>query len=522
MKKILNKILLITVVLGIISLSCSEDFLDQNPVSSTTDLTYYKTVSQLNTGLTACYSQLLIMSAEAVRSPFCFPELMWAFGNVCSDDAEKGGENATDQASLGEVSNIRALPTNYWVETLWSMMYKLIARCNQVIEKSVQTQGDAAEIEKIVDQAKALRAIGYYYLVTSFGEVPLITNFLYPNELTLEKSPVADIWAQIESDLLDATNLPAKSASQIGRITSGVVYGLLGKVYLTQEKYAQANSAYYKVVKSGVYSLVSDYGSIFRHEGENNAESILEIQYKNGVSGGDFGTFGSVLRMSRDSRAGGYGFDCPTQNLVDEYEDGDPRKLYTIIFRGDSFPTKDPALPYRVTNTSSPTTYQNRKAWIPWAERGAFTAMSWDLNWRYMRYAEILLFYAESLNEVGKPDSAVMLVNMIRARARATPTTDPQRISSVCDLSYSGDLLPDVVYTTQDALREAIWHEQRIELAEEGLRRNILLRTGRYKTAIEAVRGSSGVVVDPYEWLLPIPQVDIDRSNGVITQNEGY
>ena len=102
------------------------------------------------------------------------------------------------------------------------------------------------------------------------------------------------------------------------------------------------------------------------------------------------------------------------------------------------------------------------------------------------------MLYAESLNEVNKPDSALMLVNMIRARARNTPTTDPQRISCKYDLSHSGNLLPDLTTTNQAGLREAIWHEQRVELATEGHRRNMLLRIGKLKERMETAKGTKG------------------------------
>jgi hypothetical protein len=130
--------------------------------------------------------------------------------------------------------------------------------------------------------------------------------------------------------------------------------------------------------------------------------------------------------------------------------------------------------------------------------------------------------YAESLNEVNKPDSALMLVNMVRDRARNTPTTDPQRISCAYTLSHTGELLPDVTTINQSDLRQAIWHEQRVELAIEGRRRNTLLRTGRFKERMEAAKELAGVTVEPHELLLPIPQVEIELSNGVLTQNPGY
>jgi hypothetical protein len=446
----------------------------------------------------------------------------WVVGDIGSDDADCGSMQ-TDEPDLYNFSYSRQNASNWWMQWVWSAYYSIIARCNQVIDKSSGTQGDAAAIEKIVDQARFLRALAFYHLVTEFGDVPLVNKFLNPDELNLKRAPVADIWAQIESDLKEATDLPTASEwNESGRVTSGAAYSLLGKVYLTQKKYSLANSAFYKVVASGEYHLVNDFGFIFRHEGENCGESIFEFQHKNNISsGGNMGTSSAPFRLARDAGAGGWGFDCPTIDLLKEFEPGDPRIIYTFMFPGDVFPI-DQSSTYTVVNEWSPTGFNARKAWIPWSERENMVWQDWEINYRYMRYAEVLLLYAESLNEVNKPDSALMLVNMVRDRARNTPTTDPQRISCAYTLSHTGELLPDVTTINQSDLRQAIWHEQRVELAIEGRRRNTLLRTGRFKERMEAAKELAGVTVEPHELLLPIPQVEIELSNGVLTQNPGY
>lgn len=117
---------------------------------------------------------------------------------------------------------------------------------------------------------------------------------------------------------------------------------------------------------------------------------------------------------------------------------------------------------------------------------------------------------------------ALFLVNMIRERARNTPVDDPERMSTAWDLSYSGELLPDISTRNKEQLREAIYHEQRVELAMEGHRRWILLRTDHFKTAMENAKGAIGCSVEDHEWLLPIPDPEVELSNGKIEQNRGY
>jgi len=191
------------------------------------------------------------------------------------------------------------------------------------------------------------------------------------------------------------------------------------------------------------------------------------------------------------------------------------------MFRGDVFP-KDESSNYTVKDSLSPTGYNARKAYIPFSERAGLSWSDWDINYRYMRYAEVLLLYAESLNEVKKPGAALELLNQVRARARNTSPIDPQRISCIYDLSHSGPLLPDVTTTDQSLLRQAIWHEQRVELAIEGHRRNMLLRTGQFKDRMETAKVYAGVIVEPYKWLLPIPQQEIELTNNLLQQNPGY
>ena len=516
MKNIYYKITLILLISTLLTSSCSEDFLERKPTSALTELNYFKNVPELENGLIACYGALGSFAGFEVD--------YYSIGDIGSDDADKGSTD-DDIPELLDVSYSRQRATNAWIYGIWIDAYAIIARCNEVIDKSTEIQGDTAAIRKIVNQAKFIRALCYYQLATDFGDIPLLNRFMNPDELFLKRAPVAEIWAQIESDLKDATNLPTKNdwnktENQSGRVTSGAAWGLLGKVYLTQKKYELANSAFSKVVNSDNYQLVPNFGFIFTHDGENCEESIFEIQHATHISGPSLGTWSGPFRMPRDSPAG-WGFDCPTSDLLSEFEQGDPRIIYTFMFKGDVFPL-DGSNTYTVENAYSPTGYNSRKAWIPWSELTGLNFWEYDINYRYMRYSEVLLLYAESLNKISKPDSARMLLNMVRERARNTPTTDPQRISCAYLLPHPADLLPDVTTNDQTQLRQAIWREQRVELAIEGHRRNILLRTDRFKERMETAKKYAGVKVEPYELLLPIPQQEIELSNNVLTQNPGY
>ncbi len=519
--KLRIKYIAIAGMIGLAMTSCSEDFLHTNPTSAYTEANYVKTVDELETLLYTCYSVIGTYYPPPYYAMINLPFNMFIFGNVASDDAEKGS-TPEDAWFLQEVSMSMQTSDNMSTEIYWLINYYLIAKCNLVIDKSEEVEGDVEEIERIVDQAKYLRALGYYNLVTIYGEVPLHTHWLNPDELNLERANVSEVWALIEQDLMDASDLPKRSQSEFGRITQGAVHALLGKVYMWHEEWDQAIQAYTAIIESGEYQLVGDYGLIHRYEGEHCNESILEFQQALDVEGGgNMVTWLGIYRLPREPVGGGWGFDNPTQDLVDEFEQGDPRLLYTVNFAGDTFPTPfgDRVLENSLATTS--TGYTTRKAWIPWNEK---PQDDWrpEMNWRYCRYAEVLLFCAEALNENGQAGQAKVYLNMVRERARNTPKIDPQRISTVWDSTYVGELLPDVTTGDRDELRDAIWHEQRVELAQEGHRRWVLLRTGRLKEAMERAKGAKGCTVDDHEWLFPIPAKEVTNSFGRIKQNPGY
>lgn len=508
--------------------SCSEDFLHTTPSSAVTEDTYFKNVDELESALNACYSIVNTYFAEYQIEYMAFP--LFILGNIGSDDSEAGGGNPNSgiEWNTNEISMSKQTSNNFICGLFWEGNYCLVARCNLVIDKSVDLLNDpdqdADRIEQIVDQAKFLRAFGFYNLVTMFGDVPLPTHWINPDEFFFERASDSLVWAQIEKDLIDAKDLPMKSLSETGRVTHGAVHALLAKSYMWQKKFDQAIEAYTAIINSNEYSLVDNFGLIHRNNGEHCEESIFEFQHAVGVDGGDMTTWFGISRLPGDEGAGyGWNFDNPTSDLLSEFEPGDPRVLYTFIFEGDVFPYPyGTDGRYTVENAGSHTRYTNRKAWIPWDVRTSPGGWDLDLNWRYCRYAEVLLLYAEALNERDRSDEARTYLNRVRKRARQTPLTDPERLSTVWDSIYAGERLPDVLTIDPMELREAIYHEQRVELALEGHRRWILLRTNRFKESMERAKGDKGCTVEDYEKLLPIYWEEVQNSYGRIPQNPGY
>lgn len=513
MKKIGKIKYLTIVILLLLTVSCDKEFLNQPPYGVLTTESFYKTQGELDAALIVAYNSLQTLERN-----------MWVLNDIGSDDAEKGGESESDNAPWQDISISRQLTGNSLVSEFWTNLYAGIANCNMVIDKSTGIKSQPELVTRCVNEAKFLRGLFYSMLAANYGDVPLITHYLNSSELNQTRKPVAEVWAQVESDLIAATNLPTKSqwgSTGIGRATSGAAYTVLGKVYMFQHKYVEAEAALANIVKSDQYSLVADYGSIFRKTGQNNAESILEIQHLANVPGVWEGTWSVVFQHSRDLKARGWGFNTPTQDLLKEFEPGDPRIIYTFIFVGDEFPQKDGSS-YVVANQQSPTGYSNRKIFQIEVFRDA-NMYDQGVNYRYLRYSDVLLLYAEALNENNKQAQALLYLNMVRARARNTPKVDPERKSCAFNLSTSGSILPDVTTTDKLLLRNAIWHERRCELGMEMTRRWDLIRTGRFKERMEIAKAARGITVDvPKELLLPIPQSEIDASMNLLVQNPDY
>ena len=496
---------------------CSENFLTKEPYAAQTDVAYFKTSTQLEEALAGAYRSI---SNAGFKTGIEFA--WWSLGNIGSDDALMGSGTESKDPALQDISMSRQLSSNVRSGQNWADFYLAIGRCNLIIDESPVVEGDTAVVNNITRQAKFLRALCYFHLVTYWGSVPLFRNYPEVVNAVRAKSPTADVWALIEQDCKDATKLPSRSkwgSAQYGRVTSGAAWSLLGKSYMWEKKYTDAAITLKKVIDSNEYSLVSDYGKVFRDEGNNSPESIFETQHITATAA-NLGSINPYLQMPSEAPITGWGYNSPTQDLLNEFEKGDPRIIYTFLFIGDVFPTSTGT--YTASNVSSMTGYFSRKAFIPPLVQN-MQGSPYDMaqNIKFLRYSEVLLLYAEALNETSQSAQSLPYLEMVRSRARKTPATDPQRKSCSYDLSYTGSLLPAVTTTDQTALRNAIYHEYRVELGLEGHRREILLRTGKFFTQMNKVKSLNLTDTNTYSFL-PIPNDDIAKSNGILVQNGNY
>ncbi|MGZ4061262.1 MAG: RagB/SusD family nutrient uptake outer membrane protein [Bacteroidia bacterium] len=497
---------------GFILSGCSKNFLDRQPLGEYTsgDYPYPSGGGPYDQYIFAAYSSL----RDYKVTDYAFVGAV----SIRSDDADKGS-SLFDGVSygLGGADNFPVSPTAQFANELWTAYYgDLIYKCNIVLQQVAQDSSGTAESVKAsaMGEARFLRGYAYFTLVRLFGNIPIIDTVLDIKNTVVPQSDPATVYAFIEQDLqYAAANLPVSYDPKfIGRVTKGAANGLLAKVYLYEKKWQQALDAANLVITSGQYDLSTPYEKIFTQEGENSKESIFEVQcYADANHPTDYGCqYGDIQGVRGvGSQDLGWGFNDPSHQLHLAYESGDPRINSTILF----VPTPQPTV-FGETfgRPESNDSMYNMKVYLgndP-ATRNRIGGLEgqhgWSINVRLLRYADVVLMYAEAANELGQTSEALDKLNAVRRRARGT--------------ADSTQVLPPITSTSQAQLRSAIWHERRIELAMEHERFFDIVRWGIAETVLHFA-GKYNYKAGRDE-LLPIPQAQIDLSQGVLHQNPGY
>ncbi len=468
--------------------SCTKDFLDRAPISQMNGNNFYKTADDMKNALSAAYAGL--------QTGGLYYSSMHVIGDMRSDNTEITNPNAG--SDLVAVDNFQNLATTSISSTTWAGHYQAIQSVNIVIEKIEAVNMDAGLKARYTAEAKFLRGLMYFNLVRIFGDVPLVTKVINnPQEgYTYSRNPSAEVYAQIVTDLADAEAvLPHEfTGADIGRATKGAAAALLGKVYLTQKRWDLAASQLKKVIDNvglNKYQLLPTYAGVFGIANENNRESIFEVQFKKGSAGegspytNQFAPIGSGTAVV--SIGNPLGQNIPTADMSNAYEANDARKAASM--RNS----------YVLGANTVQHNYIVKYLGVPAANLDS------DNNWIVLRYADVLLMYAEALNEQGyvADGPAFTYLNQVRLRAGLLIKT-----------SNNANLALRIV--NQAAFRLAIEQERRVELAFEGHRWFDLIRTDR------AVTVMAGKGIQSHHVLFPIPQSQIDINPALIKQNPGY
>lgn len=524
---------LLIIFLFLFSVSC-DDFLDQDEKGVMTEDDYFLSPDAGFKSVSKCYQTLNdFYGYEAPRAEI---------NNISTDDSEKGGSDSGDRPYVADLSFGRGLSSNITLANYWERLYLGIGNCNiclenipnrPLIDASGYTVTPAVK-GRYLAEVKFLRALFYFDLLKTFGGVPIVDKTLTTADgKSLVRASEADVAQFIMDDLNDAANeanLPSKmglSPKELGRVTKEAVWAMQARVYLYLAKdddsyFVKAKEAAKRVIDAQSCDLEKEFQSLFLEDGYKSVESIF-VNIRGDNPGANI--YGSFIPLYSSPRGGtgAWGFDQPTQNLVDEFEEGDPRLLYTILEEGDKFP-KESGVEALDFSSYPNTGYHSRKAYLVAGRRGN----GWgDDAWSYhiIRYADVLLMYAEALYHTnGDKQEIVKYINMVRERANNSRQGDVEAVSRV--LEIPNKTLPKVKIT--DDLFEAIKHERRVELAMEyhrlyDLKRwNSYIETMNAFSALPESNGRGAAFRAGKNELFPIPQVEIDRTGGSIKQNPGY
>lgn len=469
--------------------NCTEDWLDLRPEGRPTlDEVPVGGYEVLAFGL---YAEL---RSRGGMSDFSY---LWTH-TIRADDSKKGSTAADAAADENVFDKFNYNATNGHITANWNGHYKVIFDANKLINTAIEA-GDTSEGTAVnIAEAKAMRAYCYFELRRDYGEVPVILKTIVnPSDEVAPKNTIAEVDAQIIKDLTEAREILPRQwpDAYLGRATKGLANTLLSKLYLYQKNYNKALEQAQLVINSGAYMLNPSYDLEFTKDGNNSKEAILEVQvtydfpqkYHNNFyeAQGVRGT--GVWDL-------GWGFNVPSEELVNAYEPGDLRKKTTILISGQSDIYNTPG----VTLPDSPPLaqkYWNGKAYTRVTERQKYNTNKnyWE-NIKLIRYADVLLMAAEAANEQGDGATAALYLNQVRSRAG----------------------LPATSAVGQAGLREAIKHERRVEFALEFDRFYDLVRWGD----APAVLGPLGYT--DRNKFFPIPQSAIDRAQGVLIQNPNY
>lgn len=484
------------IAIPVFALSGCKKFLDRKPLSVTLD---DLPGGGLQGQILGIYATLRSNSGTST-----IPYL--AFNYFRDEDAMKGSA-PTDGPDWEETFDNFQYKKDYWASnTYWDDHYSVIGLCNTALQFADSLSlKDSSSIINIAE-ARFIRAFLYFDLVRSFGQVPKIDFRVYNAiQANIPKSPDTAIYALIDADLLYAEqNLPLRWTDPKfpGRLTTGAAKTLHAKTHLQRSQWANALPLCQNVISSGVYKLHENYAGIFTESGENGVESIFEVQNYLGNNG--VNNYGNNYGVSQGVRGAGdwdlgWGWNVPTQNLVDAYEPGDPRRKATILFSGQNDSLYGRTVPSYPDQVARP--YWNKKVYTDPVMRVSTGSRAgvW-VNMRVLRYADVLLMAAEAANETGNGALAENLIEQVRVRARAG----------------NNAILPKITFTSQAQMRAAIQQERRIELAMEGGRFFDLVRWNLASTIL----GPQGYL--PKHKYYPIPQPTIDKSGGKLAQNPDY
>lgn len=490
-----NKHYIILLVLSALFSACSDKFLDLTPPSINSAEGFFTTRDGIDQAITGTYNGLRTEVSN-------FAELM----------NEERSDNVWTPSIVSTYNDLSVQKfvvssSGPFLDDAWSDAFDVIHRCNLVLENIDQAAfSDAALKSQYIGEMEFIRALMYFDLARYFGGVPLVTKSVTPDEAAgIKRATVAETYALIVSDLKDAVERLPKSytGSDIGRATKYSAEGLLGRVYITMsgyplkaEMWSAAKDLLGDIISSGQFQFLPAYSDVFSLANENGPQCVFYVQFKAGAN--DVGNPVPSRNADNDVNPSTFPFggsaDAPivSLDLINSYEPGDIRFTEDIRTKwvnksGDTV-TNEPTI--RKFAVGQPT-----------------KSGDWDINWPVIRYTDVLMMYAECLNELGyaSDGEAMQILNKVRGRAGLPPKTAGQ--------------VPN-----QQAFRAALQEERRHEFAFENQRWNDLVRTDMALNVMKEFLEGFGMANnlksrDQYIYPIPLQVLEVNPS---MTQNPGY
>jgi len=465
--------------------SCREGVLETPTFGETTSANFWRNATDAEAAVNAIYAPL--------PEENFYGHIEQTLTNVPSDDEFRAG----DHANHIDIENFTIDARHPYLNTSWENKYEMINRANLVIINVTNIDMDQGLKNRILGEAYYLRGFSYWILAKLFGGVPLILEQeIENNEFNIPRATLEATYSQIESDLLRATELLPEnySGSNVGRAHSGAAWGLLTKLYVYQEKFQEAINSGTNVI-NGPYPLATSFEDNFKIETQYNPEILFTI----GSTQGWQEQVHSIYTTPRPW--GGWDFQAPLPNLINEFESDDPRLDYSIMMPGDTFDLGGDRGLSEYTADLSPTTGFHFQKFAAWRDAGG---LDLDVNIPILRASDVYLLVAEAKIRSGGNGNTEL--NKVRERAGLNPITGRS--------ADMGDII----------------HERRVELAGEGQRHFDLMRWDKADIVdIVSIYGEDRGEFDPprfferpKNYFYPIPQDQIDISDGVLEQNPGF
>lgn len=476
-------------LLGFSFSSCS-DFLEQNPQTDLSENDFYKTADDILSAVNGAYSSL--QEGDIYGN-------WYVFGEIPSDNTRN--QLSGSVTTQNEFDQFYIDTQNSMITNFWKAAYKVINRTNTILGRidGIEINTELANRYKL--ECKFIRALMYFNLVRVYGDVPLVLKEISISEsYDILREPKENVYNQIIADLKEAQDLPVSySTAEDGRATQGAAKALLANVYMTLHKYAEAETILAEIINSGRYSLLENtpgslnidgYKNVFSPVNHNSKEGIFEIQFLKGGYGegsnyaNNFAPENSGTNVVAVGGTGGN--NIPEMDIYNAYEEGDLRRDFSMSLGYYDNRKNNEWVESRYVCKFMDVPYQNNDA---------------SNNYPVIRYADVILMYAEALNQNGKTAEACKYLNMTRRRGFGYQTTETSPV--------------DLQTTDKAQFALMVEQERRVELAFENHRWFDLIRTGR---AVEVMR-SKGFSLNETNLICPIPQKQIDV-NPKLTQND--